>query len=174
MESRKQAISIRLAASDLRNLRKLSRRLGVRYSDVIRFAVRTTLARLAPLTDATTCGRSLVPVFVEAGADLVRYLDLDVVDIEAIINEGAPTESQVHSEDVHLLVMSGVLNPYARLRLASVGNARLGNGHGGGELESVAETQLPSHSLRKYLYDKYVYDTALPDGASLPTGVQSS
>jgi hypothetical protein len=179
MESRKQAISIRLGASDLRNLRKLSRRLGVRYSDVVRFAVRTTLARLAPLTDPAASGRSLVPVFVEAGADLVRYLDLDVADIEAIINDGALPEQQVQSDDVQLLVMSSFPIPYARLRLASVGNGRLGasgngngNGHTGGELEPVAENELLSHSLRKYLYDKYVYDTALSPGPSLSTGVQ--
>ena len=73
MDGRKQAVSIRLSAADLRNVKKLSRRLGVRYSDVIRYAVKSTLAKLGPLFDSEVRGRNLVPVFVEAGNELVRY-----------------------------------------------------------------------------------------------------
>ena len=67
MDSRKQAVSIRMSSGDIRNVKKLAKRLGVRDSDVIRLAVKAMLARLGPLNDSSLRGRSLVPVFVESG-----------------------------------------------------------------------------------------------------------
>lgn len=156
-EGRKQAVSIRLGASDLRNLRKLARRLGVRHSDLIRFAIKSTLARLAPLHESEQKGRALVPVFVEAGADIVRYLDLNASDVDNIINEGAPPELRVEREDVQLLAMAGTPHPYVRLHLVSVGGARK-NGAMAADAEVPAQEQQVSQSLRNYLYDKYVFD----------------
>ena len=46
VEGRKQAVSIRMNATDVRKVKKLASRLGVRDSDVIRFAVKNMLARL--------------------------------------------------------------------------------------------------------------------------------
>ena len=156
-EGRKQALSIRLGASDLRNLRKLARRLGVRHSDLVRFAIKSTLARLAPLHASDQKGRALVPVFVEAGADMVRYLDLNASDVDNIINEGAPAELRVEHEDVQLLAMAGMPHPYVRLHLVSVGGARVG-GRAPAETDSAEPEQPVTQSLRNYLYDKYVYD----------------
>ena len=56
MDSRKQAVSIRMSAGDIRSVKKLARRLGVRDSDVIRLAVKSMLAKLGPLNDATVRG----------------------------------------------------------------------------------------------------------------------
>lgn len=119
MEGRKQAVSIRLSSADVRNLRKLSRRLGARNSDVIRYALKTTLARLAPLYDGDLKGRDLFPVLIDAGADLMRYLDLDASQLETLINEGAPPELQVHRSDVQLLAMNSLQQSYARLSMGS-------------------------------------------------------
>src|SRR5579859_372284 len=69
IESRKQAVSIRMNSTDVRKVKKLAGRLGVRDSDVIRFAVKSMLARLGPLYDPDAHGRNLVPVFVESGAE---------------------------------------------------------------------------------------------------------
>lgn len=171
-EGRKQAVSIRLGASDLRNLRKLARRLGVRHSDLIRYAIRSALARLAPLHESEQRGKALVPVFVEAGAELTRYLDLDATDVDTIINDGAPPELRVEREDVQLLAMSGAPHPYARLRLVSGGGPR-------SPQQSTAETDagmqdpLSAQSLRKYLYDKYVFDGTRQEVAALQAGVQA-
>jgi len=74
--------------SDVRKLKKLASRLGVRDSDVIRFAVKSMLTRLGPLYDAEMRGRALVPVFVEFGTELLRFFDLDGARLEAIVNEG--------------------------------------------------------------------------------------
>jgi Arc/MetJ-type ribon-helix-helix transcriptional regulator len=43
MENRKQAVSIRMSASDVRKIKRLAERLGVRDSDIIRFAVKSML-----------------------------------------------------------------------------------------------------------------------------------
>ena len=59
LESRKQAVSIRMNVSDVRKVKKLASRLGVRDSDVIRFAVKSMLSRLGPLYDPDVRGRSL-------------------------------------------------------------------------------------------------------------------
>lgn len=163
IEGRKQAVSIRLSAADVRNLRKLSRRLGVRTSDVIRFAIKDTLVRLAPLCDAETTGRALVPVMVEAGADLMRYLDLDVTQLEAIINEGAAPVAQVERADVQLLAMSGLPRGYARLCLVRLENGR-------GQDGSSDEHRL-DNSMQRYFYDKYVY--AGSDAEPLASGGRS-
>ena len=77
IESRKQAVSIRMNSTDVRKVKKLASRLGVRDSDVIRFAVKSMLARLGPLYDPEAHGRNLVPVFVESGADLLRFFEID-------------------------------------------------------------------------------------------------
>lgn len=142
MNSRKQAVSIRLGSADIRKVKRLAARLGVRDSDVIRFALKWTMNRVAPLCDPEIAGRSLVPVFVEDGAELIRHFELDAFRLEAIINEGVESGRRVAHDDIALLSLAGSQQPYALLRL-----------RGGGE---------PGHSidaLRQYLYDKYVYAT---------------
>ena len=153
MESRKQAVSIRLSAADLRNVKKLARRLGVRYSDVIRFSIKTTLARLGPLFDTETRGKNLVPVFVEAGNEMVRYLDLDAVRLESIINDGADAAARVDYDDIQLLAMSGVQRSYARLRLTSINGQPVD-----GDLSHNGEEVPLDQSLRHYLYQKYGFE----------------
>src|SRR5437868_5277671 len=153
MDSRKQAVSIRMNAADIRNVKKLAKRLGVRDSDVIRFAVKVMLGRLAPLHDLQVRGKSLVPVFVESGTDIFRHFELDALRLDSIINEGADDESRVEHEDIQLIAMSGIQQSYAKLRLSSIGN---GKGAAGRAERSGEEEELGS-SLRRYLYEKYVY-----------------
>src|SRR5579862_4204848 len=95
MEQRKQAVSIRLGDGDVRNIKRIAKRLGVRDSDIIRFAIKSALARLGPLCDESIRGRNLVPVLVESGDDLIRYFELDAYRLETIINSDADKEQQV-------------------------------------------------------------------------------
>lgn len=136
IESRKQAVSIRLNAADVRKMKKLAVRLGARESDVVRFAIKCMLTRLGPLYDADVKGRNLVPVFVESGSELLRFFDLDSGRLEAIINDGVESSKRVDRDDIALLALSGAQEPYAALML--------------NELSSGS-------SLRQYLYEKYVY-----------------
>lgn len=152
MDSRKQAVSIRMNAADIRNVKKLAKRLGVRDSDIIRFAVKVMLGKLAPLYDPLVTGRRLVPVFVESGTDIFRHFELDATRLDTIINEGADEGSRVDQDDVHLIAMSGIQQSYAKLRLSSIGSA-------GRNDKSSDDDELGS-SLRRYLYEKYVYPSS--------------
>jgi hypothetical protein len=164
MEGRKQAISLRLSAGDIRRIKHLAQRLEVRDSDVVRFALKTMFQRLGPLTDPNARGRDLVPVFVEAGAEIVRHFDLDSAQLDSIINEGVDDEQQVDTDDIQLMAMFGAQKTYARLslrRLQEGDGAPAGNS---GD-DSVGE------SLRRLLYKKYGYSesvepAATPDGST--------
>jgi hypothetical protein len=144
LDQRKQAVSIRLGASDLRNIKQMAQRLGVRDSDIIRFAIKSMLNRNSPLCDEAIRGRNLVPVLVESGDELIRYFELDAYRLDRIINQQAEEDARVHHDDVALLAMSGLREQYLMMRLKD------GNG-------SPVEASGQSHSLRGYLYDKYVY-----------------
>lgn len=162
MDSRKKAISIRMSASDVSKIKRLAKRFGVRDSDVIRFAVKSALARLAPLQDPAVRGRSLVPVFVESGAELFHHFDLDAVRLDGIINQDAEAERRVDHEDIQLIAMSGTDGSYMRWQLrrmpSSSGAASYdGRMRNGNSNESRAEGGvMPTTTLRDYLYDKYV------------------
>src|SRR5271156_3811584 len=143
VDQRKQAVSIRLGESDIRNIKRMAKRLGVRDSDIIRFAIKSTLNRIAPLCDQAIRGRNLVPVLVESGDELIRYFELDAFRLESIIKEKVEEGRQVERDDIALLAMSGLREEYLVMRLK--------DGNGGSA--DVA----PARSLRGYLYDKYVY-----------------
>jgi hypothetical protein len=145
-ESRKQAVSIRLGSADVRKVKRLATRLGVRDSDVIRFALKWTLNRVAPLCDPEIRGRSLVPMFVETGAELIRHFELDAFRLDNIINDGVSRERSVAHDDIALLALAGSQQPYALLRLTP-GGAPPGSSPSSGTIEA----------LRQHLYDKYVY-----------------
>jgi hypothetical protein len=149
VDQRKQAVSIRLGDSDIRNIKRIAKRLGVRDSDIIRYAIKSTLGRIAPLCDHGIRGRNLVPVLVESGDELIRYFELDAFRLESIINDKAEEGRQVDRDDVALLAMSGLRDEYLLMRIKD-GRAPEG--------ESPAQT----HSLRRYLYDKYVYRNSEP------------
>ena len=147
VESRKQAISIRMHAADVRKVKKLAQRLGVRDSDVIRFAVKCALSRLGPLNDPEVRGRNLVPVFVESGADLLRFFELDAARLDAIINEGADPLRRVEREDIALLAMTVASEPYAALMLSELNR----------DDRQRARPAEISDSVRQYLYTKYMF-----------------
>jgi hypothetical protein len=147
VDQRKQAVSIRLGESDIRNIKRIAKRLGVRDSDIIRFAIKSTLSRIAPLCDSGIRGRNLVPVLVESGDELIRYFELDAFRLDSIINEDVDEGRQVERDDIALLAMSGLREEYLVMRLKD---------GTGAPLDAASE----GRSLRRYLYDKYVYRNA--------------
>jgi hypothetical protein len=122
----------------------MAQRLGVRDSDIIRFAIKWTLGRIAPLCDVAIRGRNLVPVLVESGDELIRYFELDAYRLEMIINGDADASQRVDRDDIALLTMSGLREQYLVMRLKEANGA-------------TQEGAAPARSLRNYLYDKYVY-----------------
>ena len=146
VDQRKQAVSIRLGDSDIRNIKRIAKRLGVRDSDIIRFAIKSTLSRIAPLCDSGIRGRNLVPVLVESGDELIRYFELDAFRLESIINENVEPGREVERDDIALIAMSGLREEYLVMRLTDGSGAPDPAPHG--------------RTLRQYLYDKYVYRSA--------------
>ena len=151
MAARKKAVSIRMSASDVRGIKRLSERLQVNDSDVIRFAVKSALLRLAPLCEDSVRGKGLVPLLMESGSDLFRHFDLDMARLESIVNEGVDDQQvRVEQEDLRLIALHGMHRPYAAVthRMAPAGS---------GEQISAATMD---QTLRQYLYDKYVHTHA--------------
>lgn len=145
IDKRKQAISIRLGGSDLRNVKRIAKRLGVRDSDIIRYAIKSTLNRIAPLCDEGITGRNLVPVLVESGDELIRHFELDAYRLDTIINEFAEKHLRVDRDDIALLAMSGLREQYLVMRMKE------------GGAWNAADSETSARSLRNYLYEKYVY-----------------
>ena len=156
MESRKQAVSIRMSGADIRSVKKLAKRLGVRDSDVVRFAVKTMLARLSLLCDSTVRGRALVPILAEHGGDLCRHFDLDVAQLESIVNENAEENRRVDRDDIQLIAMMHLQRSYLGARLIGQAQRSLNRADNGGEQD---RQPLPEREpLQNYLYDKYLAD----------------
>jgi hypothetical protein len=145
VDKRKQAVSIRLGETDIRNIKRIAKRLAVRDSDIIRFAIKSTLNRIAPLCDQAIRGRNLVPVLVESGDELIRYFELDAFRLDSIINEQVEDGRRVDRDDIALLAMSGLREEYLVMRLTD------------GDANTAIDATAPARSLRRYLYDKYVY-----------------
>jgi hypothetical protein len=134
-------------AADIRKVKKLAQRLGVRDSDIIRFALKCALSRLGPLNDPEARGRNLVPVFVESGAEMLRFFELDAARLDAIINDGADPLRRVEREDIALLAMTGAPEPYAALMLNELNRDDRQRDRPG----EIGE------SIRQYLYTKYMF-----------------
>ena len=151
MDSRKRAVSIRMSATDIRNIKKLANRLGARDSDVIRCAVKVMMGKLSPLLDPSVKGHALVPVLLDSGGEIFRHLDLDAARLESIINDGVEDQGRVETDDIHLIAMSGIQRSYVKFRLSNLNGARAVD-----ESRSSDGDQV-DHTLRRYLYDKYIF-----------------
>lgn len=140
---RKKAVSLRLPISDVKCIKLLAGRLGVRESDIVRYALKAMLLKLSPLTDPQIKGSALVPLLLEGGADLVHSFDLDVQRLEKILNEGCTPNEMVSRDDLHLLAMTG-------------GTAAVTIKHAA-PAAPQGQPERRSSPARRYLYDKYLY-----------------
>jgi hypothetical protein len=141
-----------VGTADLRDMKAIAKRLGVRDSDVFRYAVKSALTQLGPLVDGKVLGRHLLPVFIEAGPALLRFFELDAARLGEIVNAGIEDPALlVAPEDLTLLSMAGIKEPYALLRLGEVLDA---------SAPLPAEKDEMVEVLRDYLYEKYVMRSA--------------
>lgn len=153
-DSRKKAVSTRLSSSDIRQIKQLAERLEARESDVIRFAIKTMLEQLAPLQDPKANGRSLVPVFIEWGAELMRHFELDASKLSAIINDGVDDARRVEPDDIQLILMNGSPRSHRLLRVPGVRKTNGGGSNGSDEPDT------PETTVKRYLYEKYLTNAA--------------
>lgn len=150
VEDKKQNVSVRLNSTDITKIKDIAKRLHVRESDVIRFAIKATLTNLIPLHDESVNGSDLIPAFIECGAELTNYFDLDVNRLDVILNNGVEDpKKKVDSTDIELLAMAGIKENYVYLKLK--------------ELASRQPNLVgPSALLKQHLYEKYIQDNLKP------------
>lgn len=151
-----------MSGADVRKIKKLAARLGVHDSDVVRFAVKSMLARLEPLHDPEARGRSVLPVFVESGDELVRFFELDALRLDIIINEGAEAGRRVDRDDVALIALHATQPPFAAIKLSELSQPGVRPDRAR-TLE--AQNVEAVNTLRRYLYEKYVRRTNGEAGA---------
>ena len=158
-KGRKQAVSLRLNASDIRKIKRLSKRLGVRDSDVIRYALKVMLAKLAPLHDASVCGRGLMPVFVDTGVDILQHFELDAERLETIINDGVEDENRVDHDDIQLMAMIGMQRDYATFSLGNL-DEQVATPPTSSGLDDTLSTSFRRHIYAKYVLRDHAAETA--------------
>lgn len=150
MDNRKQVVSVRLRAADLAKVKEIARRVRVRESDVYRFALRSTLDRLAPVYDPDMRGNQLLPIFIDLCLELASYFELDTERLDALINgdldDGA---RRLDRDDIRLLSMLGTSEQYAYVKFRELSN------------QPVETTGLPS-MVMDYLREKYAWASPEP------------
>jgi hypothetical protein len=146
-----------MSPGDIRYVKRLADRLQVRDSDIIRFAVKSALTRLAPLCEEQTRGNGLMPMLIETSADLFRHLDLDLARLEAVVNGDVEDASKrVDSDDLRMMAMHGMHSTFS---MASLSLA-LPTGSSDGASRPEFGPGTFETALKRYLYDKYVARTA--------------
>jgi hypothetical protein len=142
-KQKKQVVSMRLNAADLERVKEIARLLKVRESDVYRFAIKTTLTKLAPIYDAEMRGRDLLPAFIEMCAELTNHFELDADSLDRLINGDLTDQRQrVEKDDIRLLAMLGMPEQYLLIKLREL-------------VHKPAEHMGMSALIRRYFYDKY-------------------
>ncbi len=141
--AKKQHVSVRLAEADHRKMKEIAKRLGVKESDLFRYIVKNSLNKLWPFQDERIRGADLIPVLLDCGQDLARYLELDSEQLDQIVNGGLEgDERKVEKEDLDILAMTGTSDHYMRVKLSALSQ------------EAVADEDLVL-ALKQYLARKY-------------------
>lgn len=147
MSQKKQSVSVRLSESDVRKIKDISKRLGVKDSELFRFIIKNSLAKLLPFQNEGVKGVDLIPALVDCAGELSQYLDIDTDHLEEIVNGGVDTpEKRVEKGDLDMLALANVGASYVSYKLSELQN------------RPVDEASLED-SLREYLYSKYLGGT---------------
>lgn len=142
----KRSVSLRVSHSDFERIRAIATRLGVRDSDVFRFAIKLALAKLAPLDDEGARGRALAAMLIDCGRDVAEHFNLDARHLDRVVNDAVASESErIDFEDLDMLTMSSIQERYLHARLKQLTR------------EPVDPYRL-GEALRHYLTLKYLHD----------------
>ena len=117
----KKIVSVRINQSDLDKIRMISQRLRVRESKVLRFAIRSMIAKLGPLHDPHAAGVDLMPVFAELGPELASYFQFDFARLESIINgNNCAASKRVDTHDISLVAVNDMPASYRHKKLCEL------------------------------------------------------
>ncbi len=147
MDRKKRNVSIRLSESDIRKTKEVSNRLGVKDSELFRFAIKNTLRKLTPLNDGELQGADLIPAWLMWGEELSEYFDLNGEQLNEIFNSGVSEDKCIDAADIDLMLLSRLSGSYVVKRLSEIC---------GSQVEPAQANQV----MRNYLYDKYVLGKA--------------
>ncbi|MCG8315399.1 MAG: hypothetical protein MI976_19490 [Pseudomonadales bacterium] len=162
MSQKKQSVSVRLSESDVRKVKDISKRLGVKDSELFRFIVKNTLAKLLPFQNEGVKGIDLIPALVDCGGDLTRYLDIDTDALDEIVNAGVhEPHKKIDKADLDMLALASVGASYVSYKLSELKN------------QPVDEASLED-SLKEYLYGKYLGGDLVVDQGSRGGDVKKS
>lgn len=147
MSHKKKSVSVRLSESDVRKVKDISKRLGVKEADLLRYTVKQSITKLMPLLDEEVKGVDLIPTLVECGGDLARFLDIDVDDLEHIVNEGVgANEKKIEKCDLDMLALAGLggaSSAYVSYKLSDPAHAATDAGR-------------LLQAFKEYFYEKYL------------------
>ncbi len=142
----KRSVSFRVDQSDFDKIKAITKRMRVRESDFFRFAIQSTINKLALIGDEELKGTDVMPVFVDCGAEIATYFKLDSARIEQIINSDLEDESRrVEAEDIGLLAMAAMPERYLTSRLKNL-------------IDKPIESTGVAEALKEYLNEKYLDD----------------
>lgn len=144
MEQRKRNISVRLSSSDIKKVKEISQRLGVKESELFRFSIKSMLTKLMPLSDHALAGADLIPTWLACGNDLLTYFDIDVDKLDEIFNAtDKESQEKVDELDLDLMVLAHLNQHYAVKKLSDICGSQI-------------EPANVNRMLHEYLYGKYV------------------
>lgn len=145
MSNQKKIVSMRITESDHMKIKRIAKRLDVKDSDVIRFAIKTTLAKLSPLDRHDKHGKDVLPAFIQIGKELANFFDLDSEKLHHIINhDNESCEFNIEINDIELIAMSALPEHFLQGKIKELLISKIEGG------ESV------ENALREYLYSKYL------------------
>jgi hypothetical protein len=146
VSNKKQNVSVRLSESDIKKIKGISERLGVKDSELFRYIIKNSLARLLPFQQGGMNGVDLIPALLDSGKDLTQHLDIDADRLARIVNEGVKDEAkQVEKEDLDFVTLLGndVCHDYLTFKLTQSKGSKL------------TDKDIDA-SLKQYLYGKYL------------------
>jgi hypothetical protein len=144
MQTKRKNISVRMTAWELKRVKEIADRLGVKESEMIRYSISNTLGKLMPFHDKAFKGANLMPAILDSAEDLMRYFHMDSDQLNRIVNEGEEDPSKrVAEEDLDMIVLSHLNEQYLVKRLAEI-------------FHSPIESMSVGDKLKTYLYEKYV------------------
>lgn len=143
--NQKKIVSMRISESDHMKIKRIAKRLQTKDSDVIRFAIKTALAKLSPLDRQDRSGSDVLPAFLEIGKELTNFFNLDADKLYVIINNNEENpEQNIDMRDIELIAMSALPEHFLQ-----------------GKIQGIIATQNDGKEnidnvLREYLYEKYI------------------
>ena len=138
----KKNISVRLGVADLRRVKEIALRLGVKESEIFRYAVKALSTRLLPLLNRQLNGVPMLVALLESGEEMLSYFEFDAQHLDRLINDGVGEQGAVAHEDIEMLAIGIINADYLASRISE-------------KLSAHVEPAVAFDALRTYLFQKY-------------------